>query len=109
MISAYDTEGTATALALLGLSIPVTCVIVSPFADVLVDRWDRRRVMFFADLIPTDQSLLPFHQHDGDIIPASLPVGGIHQRLAGIEQVGILNKNGLNFWIAYVIGEPVAA
>ena len=50
MIWAYDTKGTATALALLGFSITITYVIASPIAGVLVDRWDRRRVMFFSDL-----------------------------------------------------------
>jgi len=50
MIWAYDTEGTATALALLGFSITITFVIASPIAGVLVDKWDRRRVMFFSDL-----------------------------------------------------------
>jgi DHA3 family macrolide efflux protein-like MFS transporter len=50
LIWAYEAEGTATALALLGFSITVTFVFASPFAGVLVDRWDRRKVMFFTDL-----------------------------------------------------------
>lgn len=50
LIWAYEVEGTATALALLGFSITITYVIASPFAGVLVDRWDRRKVMFFSDL-----------------------------------------------------------
>lgn len=50
LIWAYEAEGTATALALLGFSLTITYVIASPFAGVLVDRWDRRRVMFFSDL-----------------------------------------------------------
>ena len=50
LIWAFQTEGTATALALLGFSVTITFVIASPFAGVLVDRWDRRRVMFFSDL-----------------------------------------------------------
>lgn len=50
LIWAYQTEGTATALALLGFSITITYVIASPLAGVLVDRWDRRKVMFFSDL-----------------------------------------------------------
>lgn len=50
MIWAYQIEGSATALALLGFFACITFVAVSPFAGVLVDRWDRRKVMFLADL-----------------------------------------------------------
>ncbi|HPH95046.1 MAG TPA: MFS transporter [Anaerolineaceae bacterium] len=50
MIWAYQVEGSATALALLGFFACITFVVVSPFAGVLVDRWDRRKVMFLADL-----------------------------------------------------------
>jgi DHA3 family macrolide efflux protein-like MFS transporter len=50
LIWAYQVAGTATALAMLGFSITVTYVIASPFAGVFVDRWDRRKVMFFTDL-----------------------------------------------------------
>ena len=50
MIWAFDQQGTATALALLGFFACLTYVLVSPFAGVLVDRWDRRKVMILADL-----------------------------------------------------------
>ncbi len=50
LIWAYQKEGTATASALLGFFSCITFVIASPFAGVLVDRWDRRKVMAFADL-----------------------------------------------------------
>lgn len=50
LIWAYQQEGTATASALLGFFSCITFVIASPFAGVLVDRWDRRRLMAFADL-----------------------------------------------------------
>jgi MFS transporter, DHA3 family, macrolide efflux protein len=50
LIWAYQKEGGATALALLGFFTCITYIIASPFAGVLVDRWDRRRVMFLADL-----------------------------------------------------------
>lgn len=50
MIWAFQVEGTATALALLGFFNCLTYVIASPFAGVLVDRWNRRSVMVFADL-----------------------------------------------------------
>jgi len=50
MIWAYEQTGSATALAMLGFFICVTYIITSPFAGVLVDRWDRRKVMFIADL-----------------------------------------------------------
>ena len=50
LIWAFEIKGTATALALLGFSITITYVIASPFAGVFVDRWDRRKVMFYSDL-----------------------------------------------------------
>jgi MFS transporter, DHA3 family, macrolide efflux protein len=50
MIWAYQVQGTATALALLGFFNCLTYVATSPFAGVLVDRWNRRMVMVFADL-----------------------------------------------------------
>ena len=50
MIWAFQVEGTATALALLGFFNCLTYVIASPFAGVLVDRWSRRSVMVLADL-----------------------------------------------------------
>lgn len=50
MVWAYQQAGTATSLALLGFFSCLTYVITAPFAGVLVDRWDRRRVMLLADL-----------------------------------------------------------
>jgi len=50
MIWAYEQTHSATSLALLGFFACITYILVSPFAGVLVDRWDRRRVMFLADL-----------------------------------------------------------
>jgi MFS transporter, DHA3 family, macrolide efflux protein len=50
LIWAYQQEGSATALALLGFFSCLTYILASPFAGVLVDRWDRRKVMFLADL-----------------------------------------------------------
>lgn len=50
LIWAYEQNSSATTVALLGFFICITYVIASPFAGVLADRWDRRRVMFLADL-----------------------------------------------------------
>jgi MFS transporter, DHA3 family, macrolide efflux protein len=50
LIWAYEKTGAASALALLGFFVCITYVIASPFAGVLVDRWDRRKVMALADL-----------------------------------------------------------
>jgi MFS family permease len=50
MIWAYEQTQSATALAMLGFFNCITYIITSPFAGVLVDRWDRRKVMFLADL-----------------------------------------------------------
>jgi DHA3 family macrolide efflux protein-like MFS transporter len=50
LVWAYEQSGSATTLALLGFFSVIAYVIASPFAGVLVDRWDRRTVMFLADL-----------------------------------------------------------
>lgn len=50
LVWAYEQSGSATTLALLGFFSVIAYVIASPFAGVLVDRWDRRTVMFSADL-----------------------------------------------------------
>jgi MFS family permease len=50
MIWAYEQTKSATALALLGFFNCITYIIASPFAGVVVDRWSRKRIMFFADL-----------------------------------------------------------
>jgi len=42
--------GSVTSYALIGLCAIAPRVVMSPFAGVLVDRWDRRRVMLLADL-----------------------------------------------------------
>lgn len=49
LIWAYDQTQEATAVALLGFAAFILYVILSPFAGVLVDRWDRRIVMLAAD------------------------------------------------------------
>lgn len=43
------TTDSATALALAGMMAYVPGVLLGPFAGALVDRWNRRRVMIFAD------------------------------------------------------------
>lgn len=50
LVWAYEQNGSATTIALLGFFSVIAYVIASPFAGVLVDRWDRRTVMFLADL-----------------------------------------------------------
>ncbi|MBC7810208.1 MAG: MFS transporter, partial [Burkholderiales bacterium] len=50
LIWAYQQTGEATTLALLGFFAFGPMVLVSPFAGVLVDRWDRRKVMMLTDL-----------------------------------------------------------
>lgn len=50
LVWAYQQAGTVTALTLLGFFASIAYVAASPFAGVLVDRWNRRRVMFIADL-----------------------------------------------------------
>ncbi|MBL8132458.1 MAG: MFS transporter [Anaerolineae bacterium] len=49
LIWAYDQTQAATDVALLGFAAFFFYVLFSPFAGVLVDRWDRRVVMLAAD------------------------------------------------------------
>lgn len=45
----YEQSGSVTQFALIGLSITLPRIALSPLAGALVDRWDRRRVMIFSD------------------------------------------------------------
>lgn len=47
---AYAITGQATTLALLLFAGRILQVLVSPFAGVVIDRYDRRMVMFYSDL-----------------------------------------------------------
>ncbi len=50
LIWAYQQTGAATTLALLGFFAWLPFIVVSPLAGVLVDRYDRRKMMILADL-----------------------------------------------------------
>ncbi len=50
MIWAYEQTGQATTLALIGFFSFILYVILSPFAGVVADRFDRRKVMLFTDM-----------------------------------------------------------
>ena len=50
LIWAYEQTGAATTLALLGFFSWMPLILISPFAGVWIDRWERRKVMLFADL-----------------------------------------------------------
>jgi MFS family permease len=49
-IWAWESQGTATALALVGFFNFAPLVLFSPFAGALVDRWNRKLVMALSDL-----------------------------------------------------------
>jgi MFS family permease len=49
LIWAYQQTGTATTVALLGFFTWLPFIVVSPLAGVLVDRFDRRKLMMLAD------------------------------------------------------------
>lgn len=51
MIWAYEKVGTATTTALLGFSSLLPYVILSPIAGVIVDRFDRKKIMILSDLL----------------------------------------------------------
>ncbi|MCH7585445.1 MAG: MFS transporter [Acidobacteria bacterium] len=46
----YQETGSVTALAGIALAFTLPAIVISPFAGALVDRWDRRKVMLYADL-----------------------------------------------------------
>ncbi|MFK3982280.1 MFS transporter [Micromonospora sp. NPDC050397] len=46
----YQETGSVTQFALIFLASSLPAVLVAPFAGVVADRWDRRRVMLLADL-----------------------------------------------------------
>ncbi len=50
IIWAYEKTNAAATLGLLGFFGWIPLVLISPFAGVLVDRWDRRKVMILADI-----------------------------------------------------------
>lgn len=50
LIWIFNRGGSVTAVTLLGFVSCLTYVLASPVAGVMVDRWDRRRVMLLADL-----------------------------------------------------------
>lgn len=51
IIWAFQQTGSAATLAFLGTANYLPYLIISPFAGVLVDRWDRRKVLFVSDLL----------------------------------------------------------
>jgi MFS family permease len=50
IIWAFQQDGSATTIALMGFFAFVPFVVTSPFAGVLVDRWPRRTVLILSDL-----------------------------------------------------------
>jgi len=50
-IWAWEVTGRATALALVGLFSLVPMIIFSPVAGTFVDRWSRKKVMIYGDLV----------------------------------------------------------
>ena len=45
----FERNGSITQFALIGLFVVLPRVLLSPFAGVIVDRWDRRRAMILSD------------------------------------------------------------
>ncbi len=45
----FQRTGSATQFAMIALAATLPAVLISPFAGVFVDRWDRRRVMIVSD------------------------------------------------------------
>ncbi len=45
----FQRTGSATQFAMIALAATLPAVLVSPFAGVMVDRWDRRKVMIVSD------------------------------------------------------------
>jgi MFS family permease len=50
LIWAYQQTGSATSVAMLGFAAFLPMVLISPFAGVWIDRFDRRKILIFSDL-----------------------------------------------------------
>jgi MFS family permease len=50
-VDVYRTTGSMTQLGLITFFFVLPTMLLSPFAGVFVDRWDRRRVMLVSDLV----------------------------------------------------------
>lgn len=51
MIWAYQQTSSAMTLALLGTANLIPYLIISPFSGVIIDRWDRRKLLILADTL----------------------------------------------------------
>ncbi len=51
LIWAYNQTGKASTTALLGFFAYAPYILLSPFAGVLIDRWDRKKIMILSDLL----------------------------------------------------------
>ncbi len=51
LIWLWERTHQATAMTLVGISMAVPSLLITPFAGALVDRWNRKRVMMISDLI----------------------------------------------------------
>lgn len=58
MIWAYEKVGKASTTALLGFSALLPCVLLSPVAGVIVDRFDRKKIMVACDLMAGGVSVI---------------------------------------------------
>lgn len=76
-IWAWQETGQATALALVGFFSFVPTLLVSPFAGVLVDRWNRKHVMLLSDA---------------------------GSALASLVTLLLLNAGALEVWHLYLLG-----
>jgi len=50
LIWAYKQTGSATSVALLGFAAFLPMILISPFAGVWIDRFDRRKILILSDL-----------------------------------------------------------
>ena len=57
-IWAYQTTGSATALALVGFFSFGPSVLLSPVAGAIVDRWDRKKIMIATDLVAGTMTIM---------------------------------------------------
>lgn len=119
-VTVYDLTGSATASATI-VAVGVTArLVVTPFAGVLVDRWDRRRVMVLGNVVQA-AALLPLLLVDdgGDVwIAAAVMFAGaavgpfvttaedaLLPRLVADEHLPAANSlNSLNNNLARLVG-----
>ena len=95
----YRLTGSELLLGVVGFCGQIPTLLLAPFAGVLVDRWDRHRILVVTQALSLLQSLAlagltlvgPDHRHRN---PAAPGVAGLHQCLRHSRPPGLRRRDG---------------